>query len=155
MRLRFTPNISFGTRKIQYSLATADRDSIKVFEKTVESVFIIFPLEAKIQSKRLGNFSAYVIGGGGYSLDLSARKKAGSGAGGANQLDDNVKLKRDDYFYSAGAGTDFYLQYFKLGLELKLLIGTRNLLKPENSVFTNSLDKIRSRMVVFSITFEG
>ncbi len=60
-----------------------------------------------------------------------------------------------DYFYSAGAGTDFYLQYFKLGLELKLLIGTKNLLKKENSVFTNSIDKIRSRMVVFSITFEG
>jgi hypothetical protein len=70
-------------------------------------------------------------------------------------LDDNVKLKRDDYYYSAGAGTDFYLQYFKLGFELKLQIGTRNLLRAENSVFTNSLDKIRSRMVVFSVTFEG
>ncbi len=156
VRLRFTPNISFGTRKIQYSLATADRDSFKIFEKTVESVFLIFPFETKIQSKRLGNFSAYEIGGGGYTLDLSARKKAGGGgSGGANQLDDNVKLKRDDYYYSAGAGTDFYLQYFKLGFELKLLIGTRNLLRPENSVFTNSLDKIRSRMVVFTITFEG
>jgi hypothetical protein len=157
VRLRFTPNISFGTRRIQYGLATADRDSFKIFEKTVESVFLIFPLEAKVQSKRLGNFSTYVIGGGGYSMDLSARKKAGTsgGGGGPNQLDDNVKLTRDDYFYSAGAGTDFYLQYFKLGLELKLLIGTKNLLKPENSVFTNSLDKIRSRMVVFTITFEG
>ena len=113
-------------------------------------------MEVKVQSKRLGNFSAYVIGGGGYTLDLSARKKAGSSStGGANQLDDNVKLNRDDFFYSAGAGTDFYLQYFKLGFELKLLIGTKNLLKPENSVFTNSLDKIRSRMVVFTITFEG
>lgn len=155
VRLRFTPNISFGTRKIVYSLSTADRDSGKAFEKTVESVFLIFPMECKIQSKRLGNFSAYVIGGGGYSLDLAARKKAGSGSSGPNQLDDNVKLKRDDFFYSAGAGTDFYLQYFKLGFELKLLIGTRNLMKPENSIFTNSIDKIRSRMVVFSITFEG
>jgi Outer membrane protein beta-barrel domain len=154
-RLRFTPNISFGTRKILYNLSTSDRDSSRSFEKTVESVFLIFPIETKIQSKRLGNFSAYVIGGGGYSLDLAARKKAGSGGGGANQLDDNVKLLRDDFFYSAGAGTDFYLQYFKLGFELKLLIGTRNLLKPENSIFTNSIDKIRSRMVVFSITFEG
>lgn len=155
VRIRLTPNISFGTRKIEYTLATADRDSFKIFQKTVESVFLIFPLEAKIQSKRLGNFAAYIIGGGGYTLDLSARKKAGSSGGGPNQLDDNVKLLRDDFFYSAGAGTDFYLQYFKLGLELKLLIGTRNLLKAENSVFTNSLDKIRSRMVVFSVTFEG
>jgi hypothetical protein len=156
VRLRFTPNISFGTRKIDYGLATPDRDSLKIFQKTVESVFLIFPMEFKIQSKRMGNFGAYIIGGGGYSLDLSARKKAGSAtSGGPNQLDDNVKVLRDDYFYSAGAGTDFYLQYFKLGLELKLLIGTKNLLKKENSVFTNSIDKIRSRMVVFSITFEG
>lgn len=155
VRFRITPNISFGTRRIQYTLATPDRDSAKVFEKTVESVFLIFPLEFKIQSKRQSNFSAYVIGGGGYTLDLSARKKAGAATGGLNQLDDNVKLLRDDFFYSAGAGVDFYLQYFKLGFEMKLLIGTKNLLKKENSVFTNSIDKIRSRMVVFSITFEG
>jgi len=88
-------------------------------------------------------------------LDLNAKKKTAGVATGPNQLDNNVKLKRDDFFYSAGAGTDFYLQYFKLGLEVKLLIGTKNLLKVENSVFTNSLDKVRSRMVVFSVTFEG
>jgi len=29
------------------------------------------------------------------------------------------------------------------------------MLKAENSVFTNSIDKIRSRMVVFTVTFEG
>jgi hypothetical protein len=154
VRLRLTPNFSLSSRKIEYTLATNDRDSFKIFEKNVESAFLIVPLEVKIQSKRQGNFSAYVISGGGYALDLTARKKAG-GIGGANSIDDNVKLKRDDVFYSAGAGTDFYLPYFKLGLELKLLIGTKNLLKPENSVFTNSLDKIRGRMVVFSITFEG
>ena len=156
LRLRFTPSISFASRKIQYTLENGTRDSSKIFEKLVESAFLLFPLEAKIQSKRLGNFSTYVIGGGGYSLDLASRKKsAGVSSGGPNQLDDNVKLKRDDLFYSAGAGADFYLQYFKLGIELKLLIGTKNLLKPENSIFTNSIDKVRSRMVVFTITFEG
>jgi hypothetical protein len=156
LRLRFTPSISFASRKIEYRLANASMDSSKVFQKIVESAFLFFPLESKIQSKRLGNFSAYVIGGGGYSLDLASRKKsAGVATGGPNQLDDNVKLLRDDFFYSAGAGTDFYLEYFKLGFEMKLIIGTRNLLKPENSVFTNSIDKVRSRMVVFTVTFEG
>lgn len=156
IRLRFTPSISFAARRINYTLATNYQDSIKKFQKKVESTFLLFPLEVKVQSKRLGNFSAYVIGGGGYSLDLAARKKsAGISSGAANQLNDNVKLKRDDIYYSAGAGTDFYLRYFKLGLELKLLIGTKNLLRPENSVFVNSLDKVRSRMVVFTVTFEG
>ncbi len=156
LRLRFTPSISFASRKIEYHLSNNRRDSSKIFQKRVESAFLLFPLEGKIQSKRLGNFSAYVIGGGGYSLDLASRKKAaGVSTGGPNQLDDNVKLKRDDIYYSAGAGTDFYLQYFKLGFELKLLIGTKNLLRPENSIFTNSIEKVRSRMVVFTITFEG
>lgn len=155
IRLRFTPSISFATRKLVYALSTADRDSFKIFEKIVESVFLFFPLEAKIQSKRSGNFSAYVINGGGYALDLAARKSAGSSTGGSNQLVENIKLTRDDFYISAGAGVDFYLYYFKLGFELKLQTGTKNLLRKQGNVFSNSLDKIHSRMVVFSITFEG
>ncbi len=156
VRLRTTPSISFASRKIEYFMSNATRDTSKYFEKTVESTFLIFPVETKIQSKRLGNFSAYVIGGGGYMLDLASRKKtAGVRSGGANQLDDNIKLKRDDLYYSGGAGVDFYLMYFKLGFELKLHMGTRNLLRSENSVFSNSLEKVRSRMVTFTVTFEG
>ena len=156
VRLRFTPSITFSDRKIVYTLESLDRDSTRIYEKTLESALLIFPLELKLQSKRTGNFSAYVIGGGGYSLDLTARKRAGStSSGGANQLDDNVKLQRDDLFYSAGYGVDFYLPYFKFGLELKLLIGTKNLLHPQQNTFSNSIDKIRSRMVLFTMTFEG
>jgi hypothetical protein len=156
VRVRFTPSISFASRKIEYTLSNRGRDTFKVFQKTVESTFLIFPIETKIQSKRLGNFSAYVIGGYGYALDLASRKKAaGVQTGGPNQLDNNVKVKRDDFFYSAGAGTDFYLQYFKLGLEIKLQVGTKNLLNPSNNIFSNSIDKVRSRMVVFTVTFEG
>lgn len=156
VRLRFTPSISFASRKIEYTLANRTRDTFKVFQKTVESTFLIFPLETKIQSKRLGNFSAYIIGGYGYVLDLASRKKAaGVVTGGPNQLENNIRVKRDDFYYSVGAGTDFYLQYFKLGFEIKLQVGTRNLLNPGNNIFSNSIDKIRSRMVVFCLTFEG
>ena len=82
-------------------------------------------------------------------------KKKGQAIGGANQLDDAILLKRDDFFYSGGAGVDFYLQYFKLGLELKVLQGTKNLLQKTNNIFSNSIDKINSKMVIFSVTFEG
>lgn len=154
LRLRFTPSISFGSRSLQYTLQNNNHDTTKVYTKSVESTFLIFPLEAKLQSKRLGNFSAYVIGGGGYALDLASNKRT-AGVGDGNQLDDAVKIKRDDFFYSIGAGTDFYLMYFKLGLEIKLINGTKNLLYKENSIFTKSVDQVNSRMVVFSITFEG
>ncbi len=154
IRLRFTPNISFASRNLEYTLQNAKRDSSKIYTKTVESTFLLFPLEIKLQSKRLDNFGAYVIGGGGMALDLVSKKK-GSKVGGTNQLDDAVQLQRNDYFYSAGAGVDFYLEYFKLGLELKVINGTRNLIQPLNNIFTKSVDKVNSKMVIFSITFEG
>jgi len=154
LRLRFTPNISFASRNLEYKLQNANRDSTKFFKKSVESTFIILPLEIKLQSKRLDNFGAYIILGGGYTLDLVSKKKAVS-TGGANQLDEAILLKRDDFFYSGGAGVDFYLQYFKLGLELKVLQGTRNLLQRTNNIFSNSIEKVNSKMAIFSITFEG
>lgn len=155
LRIRFTPNISFASRSLQYTLENDKHDSTKIYIKSVESTFLIFPLEAKLQSKRLGNFSAYVIGGGGYALDLASNKKAANVGSGENRLDDAVRIKRDDYFYSAGAGTDFYLKYFKLGLEIKLIQGTKNLIYKDPNIFANSVNKVNSRMVVFSITFEG
>lgn len=155
LRLRFTPNISFASRSLDYTLQNANRDSVKLYKKSVESTFLIFPLELKLQSKRLDNFGAFVILGGGYTLDLVSKKKPSAGSGGANQLEDAVQLKRDDFFYSGGAGVDFYLMYFKLGLEVKLLQGTKNLIQPLNNIFTNSIDKVNSRMVIFSVTFEG
>jgi len=154
VRLRFTPNLSFASRSLEYTLENANHDSTKIYTKSVESTFLIFPLELKLQSKRLDNFGAYVIGGAGYTMDLVSKKK-GQAVGGANQLDDAVQLKRDDFFYSGGAGVDFYLQYFKLGLELKVLMGTKNLIQPLPNVFTNSINKVNSKMVIFSITFEG
>lgn len=139
IRLRFTPNITFSDRKIVYTLETLDRDSSKIYEKTLESVLLIFPIEVKLQSKRTGNFSAYVIGGGGYSLDLTARKKAGSASsGGANQLDDNLKLQRDDFFYSAGYGVDFYMEY-KQTDKAKLVYDTLLIMDPDNPAVQLSL----------------
>ncbi len=156
LRLRITPNISFASRSLDYTLQNATFDSTKIYKKKVESTFLIFPLELKLQSKRLDNFGAYIIIGGGYTLDLASKKKGqATSSGGANQLDESVILKRDDYFYSGGLGVDFYLQYFKLGLEVKILNGTNNLLRKQPNIFTNSIDKINSKMVIFSLTFEG
>ena len=154
LRIRFTPNISFASRNLEYTLQNANRDSTKLYTKTVESTFLMFPIELKLQSKRLDNFGAYVIAGGGFAMDLVSKKK-GAKIGGTNQLDDAIQLQRNDYFYSGGAGVDFYLMYFKLGLELKLLSGTKNLIKPMNNIFSKSVEKVNSKMVVFSITFEG
>jgi hypothetical protein len=43
VRLRFTPNISFASRSIQYKLQNAKFDSTRIYKKSVESTFLIFP----------------------------------------------------------------------------------------------------------------
>lgn len=146
--LRFVPNLSFAERNLQYYFE--GHDTI-LRTKTIESTFLNFPLDLKIRSKRLKNFGAYVLGGGGYSLDLASKRKVQNTTG----TDAIVKLKRDDFSYEVGAGAEFYLEYFKFAIEGKLSIGTKNLLVKDNTVFSDSIDKLNSKIFLVSITFEG
>jgi hypothetical protein len=145
VRLRFLPNLSFGSRQLRYSFAGTDTF---VVSQRIESTFINTPLDIKIQSKRLKNFGAYVLGGANYSIDLASNKRAKAN-------DDIVRLKQHDFYYEAGGGADFYLPYFKLALEMKVVVGVKNILIKDGTVFTTPIDKLNSRLFVFSITFEG
>lgn len=148
--LRFVPNLSFAERNLKYYFA--GHDTI-VRTKTIESTFINFPLDLKLRSKRVGNFAAHIVAGGGYSLDLASKRKVQNA--NANLTDAIVKLKRDDIFIEGGVGAEFFLQYFKFGIELKLSRGLQNLLIKDNTVFSNSVDKLNSKIFLISITFEG
>ncbi len=147
--LRFTPNLSFAERNIQYSFAGFDTI---VRKKSIESTFLNFPLDLKLRSKRVDNFGAYIVAGGGYSLDLASKRKTVTSTDPNEQI---VKLKRDDFFYEVGAGAEFYLEYFKFAIEGKLSIGTNNLLIKDNTIYSNSVDKLNSKIFLISITFEG
>jgi hypothetical protein len=145
IRLRFLPNIAFGSRQLKYSFTGTDTFTVT---KKVESTFINFPVDLKVQSKRLGNFGAYVLGGGNYSIDLASQKK--------QKADDQVvRLKSNDIYYEAGGGVDFYLPYFKLSLEGKVMVGVKNILIQDNKLFTKPIDKLNSHIFLFSMTFEG
>jgi hypothetical protein len=117
LRLRFLPNIAFGSRQLIYSFVGTDTFDVK---KKVESTFINFPLDLKLQSKRIGNFGAYIVGGGNYSIDLASQKD--------QKADDQVvRLRSNDWYYEAGGGMDFYMPYFKFSIEAKLMVGLRNI----------------------------
>jgi hypothetical protein len=152
LTLRFVPNLSFAERNLQYTFSRVD--SIIIRTKTIESTFINFPLDLKLRSKRVKNFSAYLLGGGAYSLDLSSKAKVPLTTN-PNPNEQVIKLLKNDLYYEVGSGAEFYLQYFKLALELKLSMGTMNILKKENTVFSNSINKLNSKILMFSITFEG
>jgi hypothetical protein len=148
--LRFLPGLSFGSRNILYTLKTHfNGNAVNTpFVKKVESSYLEFPLLLKFKSNRYGNFRAYVIGGGRYSLDLASQAKV------ADQGKQTIKLYRNDYQYELGFGFDLYLEYFKMSPEIKVAWGLRDLLKREDHLFSQSVDALRSKTIYFSLTFE-
>lgn len=147
--LRFIPNLSFAERNLEFYFEGVDT---LVRKKTIESTFLNFPLDLKLRSKRVGNFGAYILAGWSYSLDLASKRKTQTSIDPNEQI---VKLKRDDFGYEVGAGAEFYLQYFKFAIEAKLSMGTKNLLIKDNTVYSNSIDKLNSKVFLISLTFEG
>ncbi len=149
LSLRFVPTLSFGNRTVEYSFSFNDSADY-VLKKRVESTFMIFPIYVKYQSKRIGNFRAYIIGGAKYSIDMASQAKKKNKEGEAP-----IKLARSDYMLDAGTGFDFFLPYFKFGIELKMSYGLRSLLFPENTIYTNSVKHLNSKIFQLSLTFEG
>lgn len=92
---------------------------------------------------------AYLTAGGKYTLDIAsnARKKDIN-----NQV--VVKLNKNDFYAIAGVGFDFYNPWFKLGVELKMSYGLMNVLKYDNTFFTQSIDKLNSKVFELCFTFE-
>jgi hypothetical protein len=165
--LRFTPGIAFGgIREINYVLSDPQSTLINPSDVPVrvESNFIELPLLLKYKSVRLNNFRPFLIGGFNTRIDLAATKKTWGRSKKENNL---VLVKPLDFYYEIGAGIDFYLQYFKFGIEFKYSVGLRNVLQtsvnkhgevivpdPEDAVFTNSIDKLNSRMFMITLHFE-
>lgn len=149
--LRFVPDLSFGERYINYSILGYRADSTIVVDvrKNVGSVFIDFPLYIKYKSKRQNNKLAYVIAGGQYSLDIAsnARKQDLTGQ-------TIVKLTKNDFYALAGCGFDFYNPWFKLGVELKMAYGLFDMLKRDDTIYTQGIDKLKSKIFLLSFTFE-
>jgi len=52
------------------------------------------------------------------------------------------------------SGFDFYNEWFKLGLEFKMMYGLFDQLKREHNLYTNSIQSLKSKIFQFSITFE-
>ena len=149
--LRFVPNLSFAERTLLYTFEGFDTI---VRTKTIESTFINFPLDLKLRSKRVKNFGAYILAGGAYNLDLAAKSKVPL-TSNPNPNEQIVKLYRDDFSYEVGGGTEFYLQYFKFAIEAKLSMGLSDIIKKENTIFSNSINSLHSKVFMISITFEG
>ncbi len=145
--LRFIPTLTFGDRNIVY-------EGFKNFApirrtQQIESTFLDFPLHLKYKSVRMVNTRVYVIGGFKYSHDLASAEDK-------EDFEDEIlaRIRKNDFFYEMGVGLEYYFYYFKFSTEIKASFGMRDILQRENSMFTNSIERLNSKIVMVSFMFE-
>lgn len=149
--LRFIPSLSFGERYIDYRIMKF-RDGNRTLvdqRKNIPSTFIELPLHVKYKSKRLNNFRAYLLGGVNGRIDLASQAKKRKDAGLVQ-----VKLSRGDIYGEIGIGFDFYFEWFKFGTEIKMSYGFLDVLKHENNIYTEGIEKMSSKIFQLTFTFE-
>ncbi|TND09320.1 MAG: protein-translocating porin PorT [Bacteroidetes bacterium] len=146
---RFEPALVLAQRSLEYHFETPT-DTFNIIQP-VESNLLEFPVNFRLRSKRLGNFAAYMQAGGFYSYDLASQKDVSNAASGKAI----VKLKKHDFGIQTGTGIDFFLPYFKFGIDFRAGLGIRNLLVRDHTIYSDSVESLRSRFFMISFTFEG
>jgi hypothetical protein len=149
--LRYNPQLIFAEKSIQYSLKypISALDETPLMNKKIESIIFSSPFHIKLNSDRINNFSFYVFGGGKIDYDLAsnARKR---------QAEKLVKIDSKDWGIEAGVGFQFYFKSFIFTPEVKISNGIRNIhFRDESLKFSNVIDQLRSRMIVFSLHLQG
>lgn len=143
--LRFTPGLTFLTRRIEYRSAGAGQaDTIRTQE--VGTTQLELPLLLKYQSTRRRNTRFYMIGGLRSSTAVTQRQNTPA----INQL----SIVRNDLLLEYGVGLDLFYPYFKFGPELRFSHGLRNILDPRNNQYSNFLQSIRTNTVTLYLNIE-
>jgi hypothetical protein len=158
VRLRFIPTLSFQERAILYQFppklptATVPNPSKKdqFVEKRVGSTNLDFPLMLQFRTLRYNNFAAYLLGGAQYTLDLQSQEKKNQSLN-----DPFIKIKRSDWQGQVGGGVEFFMPYFKFGMEVKFSHSWVNGLIQDNTIVSDPIRSLQNRVWWFSITFEG
>lgn len=147
--LRANPQLIIGGAKyFTYSLKYPTFFEKAIEKKTLPSTIVSFPFQVKFNSDRIGNFRTYLVGGVKYDMDLSSNSQA-------RNAEDLVKLNKNDFGIEAGVGFNFFFHYVTFSPELKISNGLSNIhSRDPNLKYSNVLDKLQSRMLVFSIILE-
>jgi hypothetical protein len=151
--LRFIPTLAFAQRNLEYTFKFYDDDKTEVLQKEVESTFLNFPLNLKYRSVRQTNFAAYIVGGASYSFDLASQHKTDNTR--AQPGDIVIKLNRHSYMWEVGVGFDFFLEYFKFSPELKMSYGLNNIAVNDETMFSDPITSLKSKIFTLSFNFEG
>ena len=144
--LRIVPTMHFGTKNLVFR---NELDKEKQYQ-TIKSTYITIPIDVKFAAERFNNYRPYIMAGITPALDLTVKKQK------------QYLLRNTDIYLEAGIGCDFYLPFFKFIPEVKFMYGLTNILNKDRSditdetqlIFTQSVNKAKSKMIVFTFYFE-
>lgn len=146
MSLRLMPTMHFG----QNGLVFREQKSGELSRQQIKTTYIALPLHVKFAAERFNNYRPYVTMGVSPMVNLTVKKQQ------------QLLVKRFDTMIEVGFGCDFYLPFFKLIPELKFAFSPLDMLKKERKdlldanmlKFTNSVDKVSSKMIILTFYFE-
>ncbi len=146
LSLRVLPSLHFGAKHVALrNLATQREESLDM-----KSCYIGVPVDLKVAAPRFNNYRPYVIAGVAPMYDLTTGKQT------------KLKAKPFNMMLEAGLGCDLYLPFFKFIPELKFCLGLNNVLQKNRKdltdrtqmIYTESVDRATSSMVVLTFYFE-
>ena len=147
--LRFNPQLIFAEKRLRYVTKYDKPTEQPNPTKSIESILMSFPIQVKFKSDRINNFRVYMLGGFKFDYDMASNSTA-------RRAEDLVKLKKADYGFEGGLGFNFYFKSFIFSPEIKISNGFGNVhSRDQNLKFSNVLDRLQNRMIVFSIHLEG
>jgi hypothetical protein len=160
--LRTNPTILITGNKDIFNYKIVNRSD--TFKMNAPSTIINLPVALKLESDRYNFFKKpnfmrhYVFAGVKFDYDITA----GNEAKGTYIKNGNVEntynnlLNAADYGYEFGLGLSFYLPYATISPEIKFSYGQRDMRNSNTPAsLLNSLDKLTSNFVYFTIHFEG
>jgi hypothetical protein len=143
------PEFIFASNSLTYHVNYPPAGETNVATKQIQSLLLGFPAQVKFLSDRINNFRVYMLGGFNYQYDLASNSST-------RKAQNLVKLTPSDLSLEGGIGFQFYFPVFILSPELKISEGIKNVhSRDPNLQYSNVIDKLKTRMIVFSLIFEG
>ena len=144
--LRALPTLHFG----QNTIIFREQNSGNKERQQVKTTYLALPLHLKFAAERFNNYRPYITAGVSPMLNLTVKKQK------------QLLLKKFDFMVEVGMGCDFYLPFFKLIPELKFAFSLLDVLEKDRKdlldenylKFTQSVDKVVSKMIILSFYFE-
>lgn len=146
LAFRAIPTMHFGTKNMVF------RNNLNMERQyqSIKSTYFSVPLDVKFAAERFNNYRPYVVAGINPMLDLTVKKQK------------QYLLTNTDCYLELGFGCDFYLPFFKFIPEVKFMYGLTNVIDKKRTditdesqlIFTQSVDRAKSKMIVFTFYFE-